>query len=144
MRQRVDLHTLQGEVEGAHWDGLRTLLPAYRQLTSISIKCGATTAFWEDRWLGAEPLCSRFPVLYSHVAKHGASVRDTVNHGILQYLVPRLNCQARSELAAVKIAINDWEPEDGEDVRRSSLQSSDNRLVTSKFLQTRNLLAECL
>jgi len=29
--------------------------------------------------------------------------------------------------------MNDWEPEDGDDVRRSSLQSSDNRLVTSKI-----------
>ena len=107
VRQRVDLHTQQGEVEGAHWDGLCTLLPAYHQLTSVSVKCGTTTAFWEDRWLGAEPLCSRFPVLYSHVAKHNASVRNTVNHGILQYLVPRLNCQARSELAAVQLAMND-------------------------------------
>ena len=72
-------------------------------------------------------------MLYSHVAKHGASVRDTVNHGILQYLVPRLNCQARSEFAAVQLAMNDWELEDGEDVRRSSLQSSDYHLVTSNI-----------
>ena len=69
VRQHVDVHTLEGELDGAHWDGLRSLLPAYRQITCVPVNNGASTALWEDNWIGGAPLCSAFPVLYSHVAK---------------------------------------------------------------------------
>lgn len=39
-RERVRLHSLQGEVEGSHWDALRNLLPAYRCITRVQLGDG--------------------------------------------------------------------------------------------------------
>jgi len=100
---------------------------------SVTVQNGANTAFWEDRWLGAEPLCSTYPALYSHVAQHGASVREIVSQGIPHFLVPRLSCQARAELAAVQLSMSGWELIAGDDNRRSNLQTSEGRLMTSKI-----------
>ena len=73
-RRHVDVHTLEGDVQGAHWDAIRFLLPAYRQITRVAVHDGVATAFWEDCWSGDAPLCSSFPVLYSHVLNHGATL----------------------------------------------------------------------
>jgi len=45
VRQRVDVHTLDGDVHGAHWDAIRSLLPAYRQITHVVVHNGGATAF---------------------------------------------------------------------------------------------------
>src|SRR5687767_13598569 len=51
-RERVHLHSLQGAVEGSHWQALRDLLPAYRCITRVQLGNGHTTDFWEDIWEG--------------------------------------------------------------------------------------------
>jgi hypothetical protein len=35
---------------------------------------GAQTRFWEDLWIGEEPLMKRFPSLYNIVRKKNATV----------------------------------------------------------------------
>ena len=47
-RRHVDVHTLEGDVQGAHWDAIRSLLPAYHQITRVAVHDGVATAFWED------------------------------------------------------------------------------------------------
>ena len=73
-RRHVDVHTLEGDVQGTNWDAIRSLLPAYRQITRVAVHDGVATVFWEDCWSGDAPLCSSFPVLYSHVLNHGATL----------------------------------------------------------------------
>jgi len=131
VRQRVDIHTLEGDMDGAHWDGLRSLLPAYRQITTVAVNDSATTAFWEDNWTGDTPLCTTFPVLYSHVAKHGASVQAVAQHGLASSLVPRLSPQARIELLSAQNMLSTWAPTADTDVRSSPLEAAGHRLVTS-------------
>jgi len=133
VRQHVDIHTLGGDVVGAHWDALRSLLPAYRQITHVGVRDGGATAFWEDRWNGEAPLCSTYPVLYSHVARHGASIQEVAHNGLTSYLVPCLSVQARSELASVQERLCSWVPQQGEDDRGSSLEGDGHRLITGKI-----------
>ena len=132
-RQRINLHTLHGDVEGAHWDALRSLLPAYRQLTFVSVRDGATTAFWEDTWTGGQPLCTSFPALYSHVARHGASVQETASLGLTHFLVPRLTREAAEELAIVRDIVSSWIPQQGGDERECYLQAENKSLITRKI-----------
>ena len=123
--------TLRGDVEGAHWDALRSLLPAYRQLTRVSVKDDASTSFWEDRWIGDQPLCSAFPTLYSHVAHHGASVQATASRGLENFLVPRLTRQAQAELRSVREILGSWSPLPGSDEQECRLQTVDRKLITA-------------
>ena len=82
VHQHVDVHTLEGDVQGAHWDAIRSLLPAYRQITHVAVNNGAATVLWEDKWSGSAPLCSTFPALYNHVMNHGASIHDVAAAGL--------------------------------------------------------------
>ncbi|KAG2617006.1 hypothetical protein PVAP13_3NG177961 [Panicum virgatum] len=133
VRQRVDVHTLDGDVHGAHWDAIRSLLPAYRQIAHVVVHNGGTTAFWEDKWTGNAPLCSTFLVLYSHVLHHGANVSAVAAAGLDHFLAPRLSIQARSELDSIQHMLDSWEPDPGVDVRRCALEGAGHRLITSKI-----------
>ncbi|KAG2617106.1 hypothetical protein PVAP13_3NG178379 [Panicum virgatum] len=126
-------------MDGTHWDGLRSLLPAYRQITNVAVNDGATTAFWEDNWTGGAPLCTTFPVLYSHVAKHGASVQAVAQHGLASSLVPRLSPQARIELLSAQNMLSTWAPTAGTDVRSSPLEAAGHRLCKAN-LKMKNVL----
>jgi hypothetical protein len=49
VRAKINLVTMDGEVVGAHWRDLASLLPMYRAVTTCEVRDGLSTAFWEDR-----------------------------------------------------------------------------------------------
>lgn len=73
-RQRVNLATLEREMEGEHWASLRSVLPLYRTLTMVKVGNGTTTSFWDDAWLRAEPQAEVLPTLQNHAIRPNASV----------------------------------------------------------------------
>jgi len=38
--------SLEGDLQGHHWEALRELLPLYRAITTVSIGNGRNTSFW--------------------------------------------------------------------------------------------------
>lgn len=44
IRECIDIVTLQGDLDGSHWNSLHALLPTYRELTTVMIKNGKTTS----------------------------------------------------------------------------------------------------
>jgi hypothetical protein len=46
----IDLVSMQGEVVGAHWTEVRSLLPIYHALTTVVLKDGRSTSIWDDIW----------------------------------------------------------------------------------------------
>ncbi|CAN6202116.1 unnamed protein product [Urochloa humidicola] len=130
-RSQIELATLSGNVHGAHWDGLRSLLPAYRIITRSSIRNGRSTAFWEDVWLGNSTLATQFPILYSHVAHGDTTVHEVLVHGLS--LVPRLTPAARSEQSAL-LQLLDMQTLTGEeDVRTCVFSRADYCISTSSL-----------
>jgi hypothetical protein len=47
-RGHVDLASMEGGVDGNHWEALRDLLPAYRCITKVTVGDGRSTSFWWD------------------------------------------------------------------------------------------------
>jgi hypothetical protein len=50
---RASVVTLSGDIHGDHWQTLRSLLPLYRAITTVSIGDGKSCSFWSDVWLGS-------------------------------------------------------------------------------------------
>jgi hypothetical protein len=48
LRQHVCLATLEGDIHGAHWDQLRSLLPLYQAITTVTVGNGGNTSSWYD------------------------------------------------------------------------------------------------
>lgn len=69
LRQHSNLATLKGNLQGHHWDMLRSILPLYQTLTTVEVKDGSTTSFWNDIWYMDEALADRFPATFSWNAK---------------------------------------------------------------------------
>ncbi|CAN6250750.1 unnamed protein product [Urochloa humidicola] len=124
---------MEGSTEGAHWDAIRSLLPAYRSMTTVLLGDGKTTAFWEDRWNNGNSLAETYPALYSHVARHGASVREVKDNGLHHYLVSRLTPVAVAQLTSVHLLLDATVLTEQDDGRHSALATSAHRLSTSKI-----------
>ena len=103
-RQHISLATLNGDLSGSHWEALRSLLPLYQAVTTVSIGDGTRTSFWYDAWVDDEALADHFPALHSHCAHKGLSIAQLQSCGIdcSQLWVPRLSQQAMSELDEVR------------------------------------------
>ena len=67
----------------------------------VAVGDGSTTAFWLDSWLGQQPLCDRFPALYSHTTRPHAQLLAVLDSGLTLSLTPRLSSCATSELASL-------------------------------------------
>lgn len=98
MRGHANLATLRGDLRGNHWKTLRSILPLYQALTTVEIKDGAATSFWNDVWYMDETLADKFPALYSHCTRKDESVREAVQSQLHNTFVPRLTSQATSDL----------------------------------------------
>ncbi|GJN24750.1 hypothetical protein PR202_gb12512 [Eleusine coracana subsp. coracana] len=85
----VEIPSMTGDLSGQHWDALRSLLPAYQELTKVSLGDGRTTSFWRDDWSPHGRLADLLPALFSHTRKPAASVSTTLSDGIRRHLVPR-------------------------------------------------------
>lgn len=78
-------------------------------------------------------MSNAFPALHSHVVKPGATVKETVEQGILPFLAPRLSSQATRELQALKELLADLILTGEEDVRTSCFESVNHGLHTGQI-----------
>ncbi|GJN20850.1 hypothetical protein PR202_gb08279 [Eleusine coracana subsp. coracana] len=49
VRGHIDISSLTGDLDGAHWNDLRRLLLVYQAITIVEIGDGRSTAFWDDQ-----------------------------------------------------------------------------------------------
>jgi hypothetical protein len=56
------------------WSGLMEVKKLMLERGRFKVHDGAQTRFWEDLWIGEEPLMKRFPSLYNIVRKKNATV----------------------------------------------------------------------
>ena len=128
-RQRINLATLTGDVHGAHWDSLRELLPLYRSITTVEIKDGTSTSFWDDSWLPEGPLSELLPALHSHATSPHATVSGILSSGIDHHIQ---RCQTRAavqEKAQLSALIAHTHLTDGGDMR--NFQGTEGKFQTS-------------
>ena len=130
-RQHVNMVSLEGDLQGHHWEALRELLPLYRAITTISIGNGRNTSFWHDVWLGDESLADRFPLLLSHCKSTTQSVQNMCETGLQQHLVPRLSTAATAELVQVQDIMANTQLSTAPDRRLSPMIALDGKLQTS-------------
>ena len=104
-------------MQGQHWTALRGLLPLYRAVTTVRVADGAATSFWDDSWLGEEPLSELLPALHSHATRPNASVKDALLHGIDTLLQPRRTRAAVEERAKLEQLLTPVRLRHGDDVR---------------------------
>jgi len=128
VRERVDLATLTGDVAGPHWRDLAELLPLYHVVTSCVVGGGASTCFWEDRWLDCGRLKEVFPLLHSHAISSEVSVACVLRDGVRAHLMPRLTAGAREELAKLSPLLDDVLLSEEDDRRTSPLSGPENVL----------------
>ncbi|CAO2178466.1 unnamed protein product [Urochloa humidicola] len=102
-------------------------------LTTVRLGNGNATAFWEDRWNGGRSLAEAFPVLYSHVAHHGATVKEVLQQGLQSFLVPRLTPAATTELQDVLLIVASTSLHEVQDERHSSMSVTEHRLSTRRI-----------
>lgn len=65
----ADIISMEGPLSCDHWDSLRHLASAYRDLTAVTIGNGETTSLWHDAWNDSGRFSELFPVLFSHTLK---------------------------------------------------------------------------
>jgi hypothetical protein len=56
------------------WAGLMKVKDTFLNLGSFILKNGTRIRFWEDRWLGLQPLMTQYPSLYNIARKKSATV----------------------------------------------------------------------
>jgi hypothetical protein len=61
------------------WSGLMEVKDLVLERGRFKVQDGAQTRFWEDLWIGNEPLMKRFPTLYNIVRKKNASVAQVLS-----------------------------------------------------------------
>ena len=98
----------KGELRGHHWEVLRSLLPLYQAIKTVTLGNGKSTSFWNDVWFGDESddaIADRFPALYSHCTQKDVSVSYAVNSNLQNAFVNKLTTQAAVELGQVQLII---------------------------------------
>jgi hypothetical protein len=104
---QINLSDLTGALVGAHWSTLRDLLPAYQQITTVSVGNGKATSFWHYTWLVQGPLALKMPALFSHFVGRSSSVHDVLRAGVRNLIQQRLSPQATEELQVLASLLND-------------------------------------
>jgi hypothetical protein len=135
-RRRIDLVTLQGDIDGSHWSSLQRLLPTYRAITTVHFRDGSSTSFWEDSWLPDGPLAELLPALYNHAVRTELSVRAVLRDGIDIHLQPRLTCAGAAERGKLGELLRNVSLSDGDDIRLSPLVNTKGQLKTAQLYRT--------
>jgi hypothetical protein len=133
VRQHASLATLKGDLQGHHWDMLRSILPLYQALTTVIIQDGASTSFWNDVWYLDEALADRFPAIYSHCTRKEDSVREAVQSNLHDAFVPRLSDQAAAELQLIHAIVEQTSLSQGNDRRKSQFDCGHGKLDSSSI-----------
>jgi len=131
VRQHTCLATLSGDLQGPHWESLRSLLPLYQAITTVTVGDGQATSFCQDVWLNDECLSDRFPALHSHCKRGDKSVAATLSDGLRNQLVSRLTAEAAEELAVLENILSDVALSDARDTRHSPFADADGKLHTA-------------
>lgn len=145
-RQELDLSTLEGPLtQGAHWNSLRSLLPYYRSIATVTVGDGRSTNFWEDNWCRNEPLAVTFPALFSHSNRQGASVHEALTLGIRRTLVTRLSRAAGAELVELQAMVSEIHLTSEQDQRTCPFVAADGVLRAGPLFYTRqsNWMGHC-
>ena len=132
---------MKGDLHDERWDVLRYILPLYQAITTVSIGNGEQTSFWMDVWLGDDALADRFPILFSHCKQKDVSVKDVLDIGLIQNLVPRLTSAASAQLQNLQSLISTVDTTDQNDKRLSHFIDSNGKLDTGtiyKLLKARD------
>ena len=130
VRRNASLANLKGDIQGAHWDTMRSLLPLYQAITTVVVGDGQSTSFWHDIWLGEECLSERFHLLQSHCEHTDQSVSDIVIGGLRRHLAPRVTTEALGELAQVEALLSQVTLTATFDKRNSPFADHDGKLHT--------------
>lgn len=117
IQRNASIASLTGELYGHHWDMLRSLLPVYRAITTVTIRDGQTTSFWHDVWDGDDSLAERYPELYSHSKMQEITVAQAAGDGLRQSLVCRRTATADQQLHVVTELIEQLQFTEGRDRR---------------------------
>jgi hypothetical protein len=79
LHTRSSVATLSGDLHGDHLQVLRTLLPLYQAITTVSLGDGKARSFWSDVWCADEALADVYPALFSHCTKKNANVNEMMD-----------------------------------------------------------------
>ena len=136
----------KGELRGHHWEVLRSLLPLYQAITTVTLGNGKSTSFWNDVWFGDDAIADRFPALYSYCTQKDVSVSYAVNSNLQNAFVNKLTTQAAVELGQVQLIIQQTTLDvDSENTRQSPFSCGHGKLDTSaiyKLLKARGRLSD--
>jgi len=130
VRQHTCLASLTGDLQGAHWDSMRSLLPLYQAVTTVTVGDGQSTSFWHDIWFEDECFSERFHVLHSHCKRDDQSVAVILNGGFRNHLVPRLSAEAAAELTMLEGMISQVALSGDRDKRHSPFADNEGKLHT--------------
>lgn len=133
VRQHTNLVTLKGDLQGNHWDLLRSILPLYQAQTTVSIKDGSATSFWSDVWHMDEALADRFPAIFSHCVHKEDSVREALVSDLADAFVPRLSNQAAAELQEIRCIITQTTLSQGNDQWKSPFDCGRGKLDSAIY-----------
>jgi hypothetical protein len=61
------------------WSGLMEVKNLVLERGRFNVQDGTQTRFWEDLWLGKEPLMKKYPALYNIVRKKNVSVAQVLS-----------------------------------------------------------------
>ncbi|CAN6191732.1 unnamed protein product [Urochloa humidicola] len=113
---------------------MKSLLPAYRSLTSVDLADGVSTSFWHVEWLDAGPLKDVLPVLFSHCSHQDISVHVVVMGGTESMgWPPRLTSAASHELQLLEHALPAVQLIPGHDTRFISDNPSSAFTVSTAY-----------
>jgi hypothetical protein len=90
------------------WKDIFGLVEDYRSVTRCQVHNGASVLFWKDFWSEGEPMCNRFPRLFSFSCNEDISVAAMVQQGTLndRFFLP-LSVEAFQEWQDINRIISD-------------------------------------
>jgi hypothetical protein len=103
------------------WRIINDELSAYRSITTVTVRNGASTSFWFDDWLPDGPLNLSHAALFSHTTRPNISVQDVFHTGFDLRLRPRLTNAASAQLASLLMCLQGITLQDAPDQRAMKL-----------------------
>jgi hypothetical protein len=128
--------SLMGDLHGQHWEMLRSLLPVYRAITTVTLGDGVTTSYWHDVWDGDDSMADRFPELYNHCQLQEMTVKQASEGALRSSLVHRSSPAAQLQLSQAMQIIGQHQLRQAKDRRHSPLFKRNGDLDTSMLYKT--------
>jgi hypothetical protein len=79
LKNKTLSHVEKRKGDSHFWSGLMEVKKLLLERGRFKVQDGTQTRFWEDLWVGQEPLMKRFPSLYSLVRKKNVSVAQVLS-----------------------------------------------------------------